>query len=137
VDPVSRGVQKIAPVLVFARYQDWPIYDLVAVADPMSRGAQKIAPVLEVRGPRVAGRSEDPSWSSPGTRIFLSMTWWLLRIPCRGALRRLLPSWRFFARYQAFPIYDLVAVVDPVLRGAQKIAPVLEVLLQVPGFSYL
>jgi hypothetical protein len=49
----------------------------------------------------------------------------------------LLPSWRFSARYQAFPIYDLVAVVDPVSRSAQKIAPVLEVLHQVPGFSYL
>jgi hypothetical protein len=65
------------------------------------------------------------------------MTWWLLWIPCRGALRRLLPSWRFSVRYQAFPIYDLVAVVDPVSWGAQKIAPVLEVLHQVPGFSYL
>jgi hypothetical protein len=65
------------------------------------------------------------------------MTWWLLWIPCRGALRRLLQPWRFSSRYQAFPIYDLVAVVDPVPRGAQKIAPALEVLRQVPSFSYL
>jgi hypothetical protein len=65
------------------------------------------------------------------------MTLWLLWIPCRGALRRLLPSWRFSARYQVFPIYDLVAVVDPVSRSTQKVALVLEVLRQVPGFSYL
>jgi hypothetical protein len=40
-------------------------------------------------------------------------------------------------RFPDRPAFDLVAVVDPVSRGAQKIAPVLEVLRQVPSFSYL
>jgi hypothetical protein len=142
VDPVSPGIQKIAPVLeVLLQVPGFSCllpcgccgpcvtglflsYDLVAVVDPVSLGVQKIAPVLEVL-PRVP------------TRLFLSMTLWLLWTLCRGALRRLLPSWRFSARYQAFSIYDLVAVVDPVSLGAQKIAPVLEVLRQVPSFFYL
>jgi hypothetical protein len=142
VDPVSWGAQKIAPVLE------------VLLQVP---GFSHLLP-CGCCGSRVAGRSEDcsrPGGSPPGTRFFLSMTLWLsggsppgtrlfpsialwpLWIPCRGALRRLLPSWRFSARYQAFPIFSLVAVVDPVSRGAHKIAPVLEVLLQVPGFSHL
>jgi hypothetical protein len=42
-------------------------------------------------------------------------------------------------RFPDRPAFDLVAIVDPVSRGAQKIAPVLEVLrqvlLRIPGIG--